>query len=181
MFVVSGPGGVGKDTIVGRLVAGRPGLWVSRSWTTRPQRPGEPDDAYEFVDRRAFEDRAASGGFLEWAEYLGNLYGTPTPHPPPGCDVILVIEVQGAEQILQRVPGAVMVLVVPPSREDQRRRLEGRGDHPEAAARRLVKAEEEEAIGRRLAHYVVVNDDLDRAVEEVAGILAGHRSPPGGA
>ena len=181
MFVVSGPGGVGKDTIVGRLVAGRPGLWVSRSWTTRPQRPGEPDDAYEFVDRRAFEDRAASGGFLEWAEYLGNLYGTPTPHPPPGCDVILVIEVQGAEQILQRVPGAVMVLVVPPSREDQRRRLEGRGDHPEAAARRLAKAEEEEAIGRRLAHYVVVNDDLDRAVEEVAGILAGHRSPPGGA
>lgn len=181
MFVVSGPGGVGKDTIVGRLVAGRPGLWVSRSWTTRPQRPGEPDDAYEFVDRRAFEDRAASGGFLEWAEYLGNLYGTPTPHPPSGCDVILVIEVQGAEQILQRVPGAVMVLVVPPSREDQRRRLEGRGDHPEAAARRLAKAEEEEAIGRRLAHYVVVNDDLDRAVEEVAGILAGHRSPPGGA
>jgi guanylate kinase len=181
VFVVAGPGGVGKDTIVGRLVAREPGLWVSRSWTTRAQRPGEPDDAYVFVTRSAFEDRVAAGGFLEWAEYLGNLYGTPTPSPPAGCDVILVIEVQGAQQILDRVPGAVMLLVVPPSRDDQRRRLEARGDQPEVAARRLAKAEEEEAIGRRLAHHVVVNDDLDRAVDEVAGILAGHRSPPGGA
>jgi guanylate kinase len=181
VFVVSGPGGVGKDTIVGRLVARQPGLWVSRSWTTRAQRPGEPDDAYVFVDRRRFEDLVAQGGFLEWAEYLGNLYGTPLPVPPPGCDVILVIEVQGAKQVLERVPGAVMVLIVPPSREDQRRRLEGRGDDPAAAARRLAKAEEEEAEGRRLARHVVVNDDLDRAVDEVAGILTGYRSPPQGA
>jgi guanylate kinase len=154
---------------------------VSRSWTTRRQRPGEPDDAYTFVERDEFEKRVAEGGFLEYAEYLGNLYGTPLEPPPPGCDVVLVIEVQGARQVLERVPGAVMILVVPPSRADQRARLEARGDPPEHVARRVAKAEQEEAEGRRLARHVVVNDDLDRAVDEVAGILAGYRQPPGGA
>jgi guanylate kinase len=153
---------------------------VSRSWTTRPQRPGEPDDAYAFVDRDEFERRVAEGGFLEHAEYLGNLYGTPLEAPPPGCDVVLVIEVQGARQVLDRVPGAVMILVVPPSRVQQRARLEARGDPDQHVERRLAKAEEEEVEGRRLAHHVVVNDDLERAVEEVAGILARYRQPPGG-
>jgi len=153
---------------------------VSRSWTTRPQRPGEPDDAYAFVDRDEFEMRAAEGGFLEHAEYLGNLYGTPLEAPPPGCDVVIVIEVQGARQVLDRVPGAVMILVVPPSRVQQRARLEARGDPDQHVERRLAKAEEEEVEGRRLAHHVVVNDDLERAVEEVAGILARYRHPPGG-
>jgi len=180
VFVVSGPGGVGKDTIVGQLLAGDDRLWPSRSWTTRAQRPGEPDDAYTFVDRETFEAAIAEGRFLEHAEYLGQLYGTPLPHPPAGRDVVLVIEVQGARQVLERVPGAVMVLIVPPSRSQQRERLEARGDTPEHVHRRLAKAEEEEAEGRRLAHHVVVNDDLDRAVGEVAGILEGYRSPPGG-
>jgi guanylate kinase len=180
VFVVSGPGGVGKDTIVGHLVARDKRLWPSRSWTTRSQRPGEPDDAYTFVDRATFEDFVAEGGFLEHAEYLGHLYGTPVPDPPPGDDVVLVIEVQGARQVLDRVPGAVMILVVPPSREDQRARLEARGDAPEQVRRRLAQAAEEEAEGRRLAHHVVVNDDLERAVREVAGILQSYRLPPGG-
>jgi guanylate kinase len=155
-------------------------LCVSRSWTTRPQRPGEPDDAYTFVHRDVFERRIAEGGFLEYAEYLGNLYGTPLEPPPPGCDLVLVIEVQGARQVLDRVPGAVMVLVVPPSRAQQRARLEARGDPPEHVHRRVAKAEEEELEGRRLAQHVVVNDDLERAVDEVAGILEGYRIPPGG-
>jgi len=175
VFVVSGPGGVGKDTIVGRLVAADPHLWPSRSWTTRTQRPGEPDDAYTFVDRERFEHLVASGGFLEHAEYLGNLYGTPTPTPPPGADVVLVIEVQGARQVLDLIPDAVMILIVPPSAEHQRARLERRGDSSDHVARRVAKAAEEEADGRRLAHHVVVNDDLDRAVAEVAGILEGYR------
>ena len=172
---------MGKDTIVGQLVAGDRHLWPSRSWTTRAQRPGEPDDAYTFVDRDSFEAEIARGGFLEYAEYLGQLYGTPRPDPPPGCDVVLVIEVQGARQVLERVPGAVMILIVPPSRDQQRERLEARGDTPEHVQRRLAKAEEEEAEGRRLAHHVVVNDDLHRAVGEVAGILERYRMPPGGA
>lgn len=119
-----------------------------------------------------------NGGFLEWAEYVGNLYGTPMPDPPPGADVILVIEVQGAKQVLERVPGAVMVLVVPPSRQVQEARLRHRGDPDEHVQRRLVVADEEERIGRQLAHHVVVNDDLDRAVEEVAGILDSYRRTP---
>jgi guanylate kinase len=172
---------VGKDTIVARLLDRQDGLELSRSWTTRPQRPGEADDAYTFVDRATFERAVAAGGFLEWAEYLGNLYGTPVPHPPPGCDLLLVIEVQGAEQVLRRVPGTVMILVVPPSRADQEARLRARGDDNDAVRRRLVAAEREERLGRQLAHHVVVNDDLDRAVAEVAGILASYRSPPEGA
>ncbi|HEY2429808.1 MAG TPA: guanylate kinase [Acidimicrobiales bacterium] len=179
VFVVSGPGGVGKDTIVGRLLEVDDHLWPSRSWTTRARRPGEPADAYHFVDRATFEHQIATEGFLEWAEYLGHLYGTPVPAPPAGCDIVLVIEVQGARQVLERVPGAVMILVVPPSRAHQKARLEARGDGPARVVERLSQAEAEEAEGRRLAHHVVVNDDLDRAVEQVAGIVKGHRFPGG--
>ena len=120
----------------------------------------------------------ANGGFLEWAEYVGNLYGTPMPDPPAGCDVILVIEVQGAQQVLERVPGAVMVVIVPPSRDVQAKRLRHRGDTDEHVQKRLRVADEEERVGRELAHHVVVNDDLDRAVGEVAGILGTYRNPP---
>ncbi|MDQ3757533.1 MAG: guanylate kinase [Actinomycetota bacterium] len=178
LFVVSGPGGAGKNTIVDRLLADDPTLWESRSWTTRARRPNEPEGAYTFVDRPTFERRIAEGGFLEWAEYVGNLYGTPLPEPPPGCDVILVIEVQGARQVLERVPDAVMILVVPPSRAVQEERLRARGDTDEHVAKRLAVAAEEERVGRELAHHLVVNDDLAGAVREVAGILARYRTNP---
>ena len=105
----------------------------------------------------------------------GNLYGTPTLEVPPERDLLLEIDVQGARHILGEHPDAVMILVVPPSRQVQRRRLEARGDSPEAIARRLAISEREEADGRLLAGHLVVNDDLDRAVEEVAGILQRHR------
>jgi len=170
---------VGKDTIVSRLLARDPDLVLSRSWTTRPPRPSETEASYHFVDRETFMAKVAEDGFLEWAEYLGNLYGTPVPHPPPGKDIVLVIEVQGAQQVLDRVPDALMILVVPPSREAQAARLRGRGDSEEWVTRRLASGVEEEAIGRRIAQEVVVNDDLDRAVEEVAAILARHRKRPG--
>lgn len=130
------------------------------------------------MNRETFEEHARNGGFLEWAEYVGNLYGTPLPDNPAGSDVILVIEVQGARQVLERVPGAVMVLVVPPSRAVQEARLRARGDSEDHVVKRIAVAEEEEKAGRALAHHVVVNDDLDRAVEEVAGILKGYRNPP---
>ena len=137
-------------------------------------RPHETDADYNFVTREQFLAEVERDGFLEWAEYVGNLYGTPKPAPPDGCDVILVIEVQGAAQVLQRVPDAVMILIVPPSRGAQAARLRARGDAPRDVEKRLKAAAAEEVTGRELAHHVVVNDDLGRAVAEVASILAGH-------
>ncbi len=162
---------MGKDTIVARLVEREPHLKLSRSWTTRRQRPGEPDDAYCFVDREAFEKRVEEGGFLEWVEYLGNLYGTPMPEGDQGCDRVLVIDVEGAANVLERRDDARMVLVVPPSPEVLAGRMRARGDPEEHVASRVARAMEEEEAGRRLAHHVVVNDDVDRAVDELAGIL----------
>ena len=152
-----------------------PTLWLSRSWTTRAQRPGEADDAYVFVDRAAFEERIRAGGFLEWTEFLDSYYGTPTPEPPPDTDVVLEIELHGAQQVRGIHPDAIVIFVMPPSREEQERRLRGRGDYPAKVARRLEKAEEEEPIGLALANHVVVNDDLDRAVGELQAIVASHR------
>ena len=178
ILVICGPGGVGKGTIVARLVAADPQLWLSRSWTTRGRRPGEAADAYTFVTREQFTARVAAGGFLEWAEFLGNLYGTPLPDPPAGRDVLLEIEVQGAAQIRDRFPDAVIILVVPPSSEVQAERLRGRGEPEEQVRRRLVAGAQEIAAGRHLADHEVVNDDLDRAVAEVAGIIDGYRARP---
>ncbi|MGH9164781.1 MAG: guanylate kinase [Acidimicrobiales bacterium] len=182
MVVVSGPGGAGKGALVDGLLARRPELWLSRSWTTRPPRPGEAPDAYTFVDRVTFLARAEAGGFLEWAELAANhhLYGTPWPDPPAGMDVVLEIDLQGAAQVMQRHPDAVLVLVVAPSPEVQAERMRRRGDDEAHVASRVRLGLEEERVGRSLARHVVVNDDLARAVEEVAGILAAHRNPPPG-
>jgi guanylate kinase len=175
VFVVSGPGGVGKGTIVTELVRRDPSLWLSRSWTTREQRPGEADDAYVFTSRDAFERRIAAGGFLEWTSFLDNYYGTPTPDPHPGCDTVLEIEVDGARQVKALHPDAILIFVLPPSAEEQERRLRGRGDPEHKVAQRVRKAEEEEPIGRALADHVVVNDDLGRTVDEMLSIIDRHR------
>jgi guanylate kinase len=148
---------------------------LSRSWTTRAHRPAEPDDAYVFTTREAFEARIATGGFLEWTDFLGSYYGTPTPAPPPGTDVVLEIEVDGAQQIRRRYPEALLIFILPPSREEQRRRLEERGDAPERVAARLRKAEEEEPVGKSISDYVVVNDQLERTVDELVAIIATER------
>jgi len=171
IIVVSGPGGVGKGTIVKALVERDPGLWLSRSWTTRAQRPGEHDAAYVFTDRASFEERIKSGGFLEWTEFLGNYYGTPNPDAVTGRDVVLEIEVDGAQQVKALDPAAILIFVLPPSRAEQERRLRGRGDADHKVAERLQKAEDEEPIGMKLADYVVVNDDLERTIDEMLTII----------
>lgn len=171
IIVVSGPGGVGKGTIVKALVDRDPGLWLSRSWTTRVQRAGEHDSAYVFADREAFERRIACGGFLEWTEFLGYYYGTPTPETSDGRDVVLEIEVDGAKQVKALDPSAVLIFVLPPSRAEQERRLRGRGDPDQKVAERLRKAEDEEPVGMALADYVVVNDDLEQTIEEMLAIV----------
>lgn len=166
---------MGKGSIASALRARVPNLWLSRSWTTRPRRDGEPADAYVFVDRSAFDSHLEGGGFLEWAEVFGHRYGTPWPVPPVGDDVLLEIDVQGATQVKERNPDAVVVFVVAPSRQTQEDRLRGRGDPEDVIERRLAAAPHEEAVGRALADHVVVNDDLGRAVGEVAAILESRR------
>ncbi|MFZ9627961.1 MAG: guanylate kinase [Ilumatobacteraceae bacterium] len=175
IFIVSGPGGVGKGTIVSALVDRDPQLWLSRSWTTRAQRPGESPNAYVFADRAAFEHRIEAGGFLEWTTFLGNYYGTPVPEPDGGRDIVLEIEVDGARQVKSLHPEAVLIFVLPPSREEQQRRLRGRGDAEDKVDERLQKALDEEPVGLAIADHVVVNDDLERTVGEMMQIIRSHR------
>ena len=169
---------MGKGTLVSELVHRDPSLSLSRSWTTRPRRPGEAPGAYRFVDRATFEQAIADGMFLEWNEFEanGHLYGTPVPELAGDGDLVLEIDLNGARQVRERVPGAVVILVVPPSREELARRIRQRGDAEDQVARRLALAEQEVAEGRYLADHEVVNDDLAGAVAEVAGILEAHRS-----
>jgi guanylate kinase len=176
IFIVSGPGGVGKGTIVRALVQRDPRLWLSRSWTTRAQRPGESDDAYVFTSRDAFEARIAAGGFLEWTRFLDNYYGTPMPDAHQAQDTVLEIEVDGARQVKAVHPDAVLIFVLPPSRDEQERRLRGRGDPDHQVEQRVRKAEEEEPIGRALADHIVVNDDLARTVDEMLSIIDRQRA-----
>ena len=176
---MSGPGGVGKGTIVDELVRRDPQLWLSRSWTTRPQRVGESDDAYVFTTAAEFERRITAGGFVEWTEFLGNYYGTPRPDhldDAGGPDIVFEIEVDGAQQVKSQYPEAVLIFVVPPSREEQERRLRGRGDPGDKVLARLRKAEQEEPVGRAIADYVVVNDVLGRTVDEMAAIVERERA-----
>ena len=172
---MSGPSGAGKGTIVSRLVADDPRLWLSRSWTTRARREGEAEDAYVFVDDDAFRAHADRGGFLEWAVVYGDLKGTPLPDPPPGRDVVLEIDLQGAHQIRRLHPDALIVFIAPPSRDEQERRLRSRGDPEEDVQRRLAKADAEEVEGRAMADAVVLNDDVERAVAEIRALVDARR------
>ena len=157
-------------------MADDPQLWLSRSWTTRARRPGEPEDAYVFVDRPTFEAHAAAGGFFEWAEFLGNLYGTPVPDPGHDRDVLLEIDLQGARQVRALRPDATLVLLLPPSPDVQADRLRGRGDDEAHVARRVAEGIEEERAGRSIADFVVVNGTVAQATADVASILELRRS-----
>jgi len=112
----------------------------------------------------------AAGGFYEWAEFLGNLYGTPVSDPVPGCDI------QGAREVRRLRPDATLVLLLPPSPEDQAERLRGRGDNEEHIARRLAEGVDEERQGREIADAVVVNSTVAQATADVASILGSRRS-----
>lgn len=173
--VLIGPGGVGKGTVARRLLQLDESLWLSRSWTTREKRPSEKGDEYFFVTRTAFEDAIGRDFFYEWAEFHGNLYGTPRPHPPEGRDVLLEIEVEGALQVRQRDPAAVIFLLTAPTMGLLEQRLRGRGDQEEHVQRRLESTHKEIERGRALCDHLVVNDDIDRASHEILSILEGLR------
>lgn len=178
IIIIFGPGGVGKGTVVRRLLELDPDVRLSRSWTTRARRPGESEDAYVFSTREDFEARVRDGGFLEWthsASSPGDLYGTPSLSSSDG-DVILEIDLDGAQQVKHGDPEALLIFLVAPSREAQEHRLRQRGDSEERVAHRLELGDREEEVGRRIADEVVVNDEVDRAAREVAGIIQSRRS-----
>ena len=162
--------------MVSRLVESDPRLWLSRSWTTRARRAGESEDAYIWVDRETFLDRVDADGFVEWFEVYGDLKGTPTFDPPEGRDVVLEIDLQGAQAVRARHPDALVVFVVAPSREEQERRMRARGDRDEDIRLRIAHAEQEEEVGRALADHVVLNDDPDRALEELRRVVEERRA-----
>lgn len=180
VLVVTGPSGVGKGTLIRRLLERRPDYRLSVSATTRAPRPGEVEGRdYHFLSEQEFERRLAAGDFLEHALYAGNHYGTLKAEVDrtPG-NLVLEIEVEGARQVRQALPEATQVFIAPPSDETLRQRLEGRmTDAPEVIERRLARAKEELAA-RQEFKRVIVNDDLDRAVEELADLAATIDAPP---
>ncbi|MDT7919773.1 MAG: guanylate kinase [Meiothermus sp.] len=179
LFVMTGASGVGKGTIRGRLLEYHR-MYYSISMTTRPPRPGERHGVdYYFVSKAEFENKIAQNGFLEWAQYVDDYYGTPREPVEEalnrGQDVLLEIEVQGALQVKQTMPEAILVFIVPPSLSELRRRLLVRGtDSLSKIAKRLERAEEEIRMADRFK-YVLVNDQLDKAVSDFAAIIQAER------
>ncbi len=158
-----------------RLVEHDPHLWLSRSWTTRQRRPSEHGDEYHFVDDDTFRHAIDEGRFLEWAQFHEHLYGTPLPDAPEDRDLLLEIEVQGAEQVREHFPHATVFLILPPSLDALEERLRHRGDQEDHVRQRLSSTPHELARGQALANYTVVNDDLERATSEILSILEGLR------
>jgi guanylate kinase len=176
LFVITGPSGVGKGTLIERLLQEVPDLDLSVSATTRAPRGSERDGVhYHFMDEDEFARRVEAGDFIEHAAYASNSYGTLRSEVDPRLDrgdsVVLEIELQGARQIRDTMPDAVRVFIAPPSPADLRRRLEGRGtDTPEQISSRLAVAERELEARGEFGH-VIVNDDVDRAAQELIGFV----------
>lgn len=181
--MISGPSGVGKGTVVHRLLEADPSLYYSVSAKTRAPRPGEVDGRdYWFVSERRFDELIDRGELLEFAAMFGHRSGTPAGPVEgmraAGRDVLLEIDVQGAAQVRARVPDAVLIFLRPPSRAELIRRLEARGTERGADLERRLARVDEEMAQADWFDEVVVNDDVDRAVGEVAAILGryGHQT-----
>lgn len=182
-FIISGPSGVGKSTVLSALFRGRDDLYFSVSATTRQPRIGERDGVdYHFISPDVFNDWIENGEFLEYAEYVSNFYGTPKRYVDEamneGKDVILDIEIQGAQQVYAQRPDVVRIFIAPPSWEELERRLTARGtDTPEKIQRRLLRAKVEVQTAGNY-DYFVVNDTVEKAVEELRAIMLAEHCRP---
>ena len=182
-FIISGPSGVGKSTVLCALFEGRDDLYFSVSATTRAPRPTEkPDVDYHFIEAETFRQWIEDGEFLEYAEYVGNFYGTPKKFVDAamaeGKDVILDIEIQGATQVHELLPDVVRIFIAPPSWEELERRLTARGtDSPEKVQKRLLRAKVEP---ENACHYdyFVINDTVENAVQELRAIMLAEHCRP---
>ncbi len=176
LIVISGPSGTGKGSIIKKVMERWPAAEFSISMTTRGKREGEEHGVhYYFATREEFEATIEDGGFLEWADVFGNYYGTPKApvekRLAEGADIILDIDIQGGMNVRKAMPGAVLIFILPPSIKELRRRLEHRGtDAQDVIEKRLAKALTEIGTAREY-DYVVVNDDLDVAAEQVLSIV----------
>jgi len=176
LTVLSGPSGVGKGTVVAKVRQLHPHIWVSVSCTTRRPRPGESEGVeYRFVSRERFEQLAAAGELLEWAEFAGNFYGTPRgpvlERLAAGVPTLLEIELQGARQVREAMPEAQFVFLAPPSFDELGRRLGGRGtEDPATIATRLQRARVEMAAADEF-DQVVVNGDVEAAASELVRLI----------
>ena len=182
-FIISGPSGVGKSTVLSALLEKRKNLYFSVSATTRDPRPGELDGIhYHFMDAESFRKWIAMDQFLEYAEYVGNFYGTPKKYVDEameqGRDVILDIEIQGAAQVCAKRPETVRIFIAPPSWKELERRLTARGtDTPEKVQKRLLRAQVELKNASDY-NYFVINDTVEQAVEELRAILCAEHCKP---
>ena len=176
LIVISGPSGAGKSTVVFKAIEGRDDVCFSTSVTTRKPRPNETDGKeYFFVDLDRFREMVENNELLEHAEYAANSYGTPRAYVEEqlasGMNVLLDIEVQGARQVHESMPEAVMIFVVPPSFEELERRLRGRGTDTERAIEaRLIRARQEFEEAD-FYEYLIINDDADKAARELNAII----------
>ncbi len=174
ILVITGPSGVGKGTLIKGLLERLPGLELAVSATTRPPRPGEVNSRdYHFLSEEDFDRRVAAGEFVEHAVYAGNRYGTLRSElARPARAIVLEIDVQGARQVRETLPEAARIFIEPPSFEDLAHRLSQRGaDSPHQIERRLEAAREELAACDEF-DYRIVNDDLERALEELTDLVA---------
>ena len=179
LTVLSGPSGVGKDAVIEEIRARAPWIWLSISMTTRKPRDYEVDGKhYHFVDRRTFEHQVRTGQLLEWAEFAGNLYGTPRgaveAHLAVGDPVLLKIDLQGARQVRDAMPDARLVFLAPPSVDELKRRLRGRGTESEETIRRRMEHADDELRAEPEFDLTVVNDSIERAAAELVGLLDCH-------
>lgn len=183
LIVISGFSGAGKGTLMKQLLSTYDNYALSTSMTTRQPREGERHGVeYFFADKAEFEEKIAANGFIEYAQYCGNYYGTPKAYVEEqlaaGKDVILEIEIQGALKVKEQIPESLLLFVTPPSAAELERRLRGRGTETEEVILKRLARAYEESEGMEAYDYIVVNDELDVCVKEIHSIVDSARREP---